>query len=229
MAIVSETKIGTAEEPLRVMIVDDHEIVRRGIAEVIDREEDLEVVAEAGTVEDALRRATLVKPDVILVDLQLPDGTGVDIMRSLSASDPQIRSVVLTSFDDDNALSESVAAGALAFILKSVRSGEITDVVRAVAAGRVLLDERTVTRRRGEADDPTANLTPTERKVIDLIGDGMSNREIGESLGIAEKTVKNHITSLLAKMGLQRRTQVAAWVASQRSVAWRSGEKASKS
>ncbi len=220
---VSESKVGTPENPLRVMIVDDHEIVRRGIAEIIDREADLEVVAEAGTVEDGLRRANLVKPDVILVDLQLPDGTGVDIMSQLTESAPDVRSVVLTSFDDDNALSESVAAGARAFILKTVRSGEITDVVRAVAAGRILLDERTVTRRRGEADDPTASLTPTERKVIGLIGDGMSNREIGASLGIAEKTVKNHITSLLAKMGLQRRTQVAAWVASQRSAAWRSG------
>lgn len=222
---MSESKVGTPEKPLRVMIVDDHEIVRRGIAEIIDREPDLEVVAEAGTVEDGLRRATLVKPDVILVDLQLPDGTGVDIMNSLAVSSPEVRAVVLTSFDDDNALSESVAAGARAFILKTVRSGEITDVVRAVAAGRILLDERTVTRRRGGNDDPTASLTPTERKVIELIGDGMSNREIGDSLGIAEKTVKNHITSLLAKMRLQRRTQVAAWVASQRSASWRSGEK----
>ncbi len=222
---MSESKVGTPEKPFRVMIVDDHEIVRRGIAEIIDREPDLEVVAEAGTVEDGLRRATLVKPDVILVDLQLPDGTGVDIMNSLAVSSPEVRAVVLTSFDDDNALSESVAAGARAFILKTVRSGEITDVVRAVAAGRILLDERTVTRRRGGNDDPTASLTPTERKVIELIGDGMSNREIGDSLGIAEKTVKNHITSLLAKMRLQRRTQVAAWVASQRSASWRSGEK----
>lgn len=207
----------------RVMIVDDHEIVRRGIAETIDREPDFHVVAEAATVEDALRRAQLVNPDVMLVDLQLPDGTGIDVMRALSETQPDVRCVVLTSFDDDAALSESVEAGARAFVLKTVRSGEIADVVRAVAEGRVLLDDRTVTSRLANADDPTATLTPTERKVIELIGDGMSNREIGESLGIAEKTVKNHITSLLAKMGLQRRTQVAAWVASQRSVPWRSG------
>lgn len=207
----------------RVMIVDDHEIVRRGIAETIDREPDFHVVAEAATVEDALRRAQLVNPDVMLVDLQLPDGTGIDVMRALSETQPDVRCVVLTSFDDDAALSESVEAGARAFVLKTVRSGEIADVVRAVAEGRVLLDDRTVTSRLANADDPTATLTPTERKVIELIGDGMSNREIGESLGIAEKTVKNHVTSLLAKMGLQRRTQVAAWVASQRSVPWRSG------
>ena len=220
---MTESKVGTPEDPLSVMIVDDHEIVRRGIAEIIDREADLEVVAEAGTVEDSLRRAELVKPDVILVDLQLPDGTGVDIISGLADSVPTIRPIVLTSFDDDVALTESVKAGARAFILKTVRSGEITDMVRAVAAGRVMLDERTVTQGQGSSADPTASLTPTEHKVIKLIGEGMSNREIGASLGIAEKTVKNHITSLLAKMGLQRRTQVAAWVAAQRSAAWRSG------
>ena len=191
------------------MIVDDHEIVRRGIAEIVDRDESLEVVAEAGSVADAVRRADLVRPDVILVDLQLPDGTGIDIMNSLRATHPQILPVVLTSFDDDEALAESLEAGARAYILKTVRGAEITDVIKAVADGRVLLE------------DPTADLTPSERKVLDLIGDGLSNREIGEKLGVAEKTVKNHITSLLSKMGLQRRTQVAAWVAGQRAAAWR--------
>ena len=189
------------------MIVDDHEIVRRGIAEIVDRDDTLEVVAEAGSVADAVRRADLVRPDVILVDLQLPDGTGIDI--------------ILTSFDDDEALAESLEAGARAYILKTVRGAEITDVIKAVADGRVLLDERTLTRRRVDHEDPTADLTPSERKVLDLIGDGLSNREIGEKLGVAEKTVKNHITSLLSKMGLQRRTQVAAWVAGQRAAAWR--------
>ena len=123
--------------------------------------------------------------------------------------------------DDDEALAESLEKGARAYVLKTVRGAEITDVVKAVAAGRVLLDERTVTRRRADHDDPTADLTPSERKVLELIGDGLSNREIGDKLGVAEKTVKNHITSLLSKMGLQRRTQVAAWVAGQRAAAWR--------
>ena len=118
-------------------------------------------------------------------------------------------------------LAEALAAGARAYLLKTVHGAEISDVVRAVASGRVLLDERTVTRRRADHDDPTADLTNAERKVLDLIGDGLSNREIGERLGVAEKTVKNHITSLLAKMGLQRRTQVAAWVAGQRASGWR--------
>ncbi len=203
------------------MIVDDHEIVRRGIAEIVDRADTLEVVAEAGSVTDAIRRAELVVPDVILVDLQLPDGTGIDIMRRLRETKPQIRPIVLTSFDDDAALSEALEAGALAYVLKSVRGAEITDVIKAVADGRVLLDERTVTRRRADHGDPTADLTPSERRVLELIGDGLSNREIGEKLGVAEKTVKNHITSLLSKMGLQRRTQVAAWVAGQRAAAWR--------
>ncbi len=206
---------------IRVMIVDDHEIVRRGIAEIVDRADGLEVVAEAGTVADALRRADLVLPDVILIDLQLPDGTGIDIMDGLSHSHPEIKPIVLTSFDDDEALAESLQKGARAYVLKTVRGAEITDIIKAVAAGRVLLDERTVTRRRADHDDPTAELTPSERKVLDLIGDGLSNREIGERLGVAEKTVKNHITSLLSKMGLQRRTQVAAWVAGQRAAAWK--------
>lgn len=208
---------------IRVMIIDDHEVVRRGIAEVIDRADGLTVVAEAGSVAEAVRRAELVRPQIALVDLRLPDGTGIDIITQLRTKAPDISPIVLTSFDDDDALAEALQAGAKAYLLKSVRGAEITEVVKAVAAGRVLLDERTVTRRRADHNNPTADLTPSERKVLDLIGDGLSNREIGDRLGVAEKTVKNHITSLLAKMGLQRRTQVAAWVASQRAAGWRQG------
>ena len=203
------------------MIVDDHEVVRRGIAEIVDRAEGLVVVAEASSVAEALRRAELVRPEVILVDLQLPDGTGIDIIKELATALPSAHPVVLTSFDDDDALAEALHAGAKAYLLKTVRGAEIAEVVKAVAAGRTLLDERTVTRRRADHGDPTAHLTPSERRVLDLIGDGLSNREIGEKLGVAEKTVKNHITSLLAKMGLQRRTQAAAWVAGQRASSWR--------
>ncbi|WP_371176747.1 response regulator transcription factor [Buchananella felis] len=213
-----ETKTGG---DIRVMIVDDHEIVRRGIAEIVDRADGLTVVAEAGSLAEAVRRADLVRPDVVLVDLQLPDGTGIDVMKSLREIDPEVKPIVLTSFDDDDALAESLAVGARAYLLKTVRGAEIADVVKAVAGGRTLLDERTITRRRADHDDPTADLTPSERKVLDLIADGLSNREIGERLGVAEKTVKNHITSLLSKMGLQRRTQVAAWVAGQRAAGWR--------
>lgn len=203
------------------MIVDDHEVVRRGIAEVVDQSHGMEVVAEASSVAEAMRRAALVRPQIVLVDLRLPDGTGIDVLEWLQKNVPEARGIVLTSFDDDDALAATLQAGAKAFVLKTVRGAEITDVVRAVAAGRTLLDERTVTRRRAGQDDPAADLTPTERKVLDLIAEGLANREIAERLGVAEKTVKNHITALLAKMGLQRRTQVAAWAASQRSSGWR--------
>lgn len=206
---------------ITVMIVDDHEVVRRGIAEVVDRADGMRVVAEAGSVAEGLRRAALVHPQVLLVDLRLPDGTGIDLMQQLRAVLPESRAVVLTSFDDDDALAAALDAGAAAYLLKSVRGAEIADVVRAVAAGRTLLDERTLTRRRADHEDPTADLTPSEHKVLDLIGEGLSNREIAERLGVAEKTVKNHITSLLAKMGLQRRTQVAAWVAARKHSGWR--------
>lgn len=207
---------------ITVMIIDDHEVVRRGIAEVVDRADGLKVIAEAGSVAEAVRRAELMKPEVALVDLRLPDGTGIDIIKQLRETAPFVKPIVLTSFDDDDALTESLEAGAKAYLLKSVRGAEITEVIRAVAGGRVLLDERTVTRHRADHDDPTADLTPAERKVLELIGDGLSNREIGDKLGVAEKTVKNHITSLLHKMGMQRRTQVAAWVAGQRAAGWRS-------
>lgn len=209
-----------ASESIRVMIVDDHEVVRRGIAEVVERSEGLSVVAEAGSVAEGVRRAELVRPQVILVDLQLPDGTGIDLINTLKTAQNPARPIILTSFDDDRALAEALEAGAAAYLLKSVRGAEISDVIRAVAAGRVLLDERTVTRRRAEHDDPTADLTPSELRVVDLIGEGLSNREIAERLSVAEKTVKNHITSLLAKMGLQRRTQVAAWAAGRKNREW---------
>lgn len=205
---------------IHVMIIDDHEVVRRGIAEVIDRSDGLKVVAEAGTVAEAIRRMGLVKPEVMLVDLQLPDGTGIDIIEEARVLLPGTKCIVLTSFDDDDAVTSALSVGAKAFVLKTVRGTEIADVVRAVADGRTLLDERTVTRYQSHSD-PTAELTKSELRVLDLIGEGMSNREIAERLGVAEKTVKNHVTSLLAKMGLQRRTQVAAWVASNRSGRWR--------
>ncbi|MGP7961219.1 response regulator [Sanguibacter sp. A247] len=212
-------------EPITVMIVDDHEVVRRGIAEVVDRSDGLSVVAEAGSVAEGERRAALVRPQVILVDLQLPDGTGIDLITKLRASGSEARAIILTSFDDDRALAEALEAGAAAYLLKSVRGAEISDVIHAVAAGRVLLDERTVTRRRAEHEDPTADLTPSELRVVDLIGEGLSNREIAERLSVAEKTVKNHITSLLAKMSLQRRTQVAAWAAGRKNREWAATDK----
>ena len=197
------------------MIVDDHEVVRRGIAEVVDRAEGM-TRRRGGRARSrtACGAPSWCGPQIVLVDLQLPDGTGIEILRALRERLPATRAIVLTSFDDDDALAAALDEGAAAYLLKSVRGAEITDVIRAVAAGRVLLDQRTVTRHKARHDDPTDGLTPSELRVVELIGEGMSNREIAERLGVVEKTVKNHITSVLAKMGLQRRTQVAAWVAS---------------
>jgi DNA-binding NarL/FixJ family response regulator len=205
------------EHPVRVLVVDDHEIVRRGVVDVVDADPDLAVVAEAGTVIDAVRRAAAVRPDIAVVDLKLPDGTGIDVVRRLKEAQPSVKCVVLTSFDDDEAVEAALEAGASAFVLKTVRGTEIAEIVKAVATGRNLLDERVVARRKAQHVDPTDALTPTEKKVLDLIGDGLSNREIGDHLGLAEKTVKNHVTGLLAKMGFRRRTQAAAWVAAHRS------------
>lgn len=201
---------------ISVMVVDDHEVVRRGVAEVIDRADGLRVVAEAGSVAEAKRRLPLVVPQVIVVDLQLPDGTGIDVIEAIR-DDPGCSAMVLTSFEDPDALHAAAQAGAKAFLLKTVRGDDIVEAIRAVAAGRSLIARASVGHHEV---DPTEKLTPSERRVLELIGDGLSNREIGEELGVAEKTVKNHVTGLLAKMGLQRRTQAAAWVAGHRT-AWR--------
>lgn len=203
------------------MIVDDHEIVRHGLAAVLDRAPNLTVVAEAGSVADAARRAALIKPAVIVVDVRLPDGNGIDLVRRLRPVLPDARFVILSSIEEDGAVADAYDAGASAYLVKTVRGTEVVKAVQDVAAGRVLLDARTVERRRARQDDPLASMTRTERKVLELIGDGLSNREIGERLNVAEKTVKNHITSILAKIGLQRRTQVAALVARQRASDWR--------
>ena len=176
----------------------------------------------ASSVAEGLQRAGLVRPRVVLVDLQLPDGTGIDLINALRPTLPEMRAIVLTSFDDEGAMGAALEAGATAYLLKSARGREISDTVRSVAAGRVLLDAKTVAQHRAGAADLTKELTPSERRIVDLIGDGLSNREIADRLGIVEKTVKNHITAVLAKMGLQRRTQVAAWVASRKHSGWRS-------
>jgi two-component system response regulator DevR len=216
--------VPVADAQIRVLVVDDHEIVRRGVVDVVDADLTLTVVAEAGSVLDAVRRAAAVRPDVAVVDLKLPDGTGIDLVRRLRSEHPGLRCVVLTSFDDDEAVAAALDAGAAAFVLKTVRGTEIADIVRAVASGRNLLDERALARRKASHADPTDALTPTEKKVLELIGDGLSNREIGDQLGLAEKTVKNHVTGLLAKMGFRRRTQAAAWVAAHRQgTGWNAG------
>ncbi|HLS14071.1 MAG TPA: response regulator transcription factor [Beutenbergiaceae bacterium] len=206
------------------MIIDDHEVVRRGLTNVVDAAEGLSVVGEAGSVAEAIRRLALVDAQVLLVDLQLPDGNGIEIITAAADLPDPPPSVVLTSFDDDDAVAAALSAGAKAFVLKTVRGAEIAEVIRSVAAGRTLLDQRTVASRRRGATDPMQMLTKSEVRIVELIGEGLANREIAQRVGVAEKTVKNHITAILAKLGLQRRTQVAAWVASRRSSQWRGGE-----
>ena len=211
-------------DPIRVMIIDDHEVVRRGLTNVVDAAEGLSVVGEAGSVAEAIRRLALVDAQVLLVDLQLPDGNGIEIITAAADLPDPPPSVVLTSFDDDDAVAAALSAGAKAFVLKTVRGAEIAEVIRSVAAGRTLLDQRTVASRRRGDPDPKQMLTKCKVRIVGLIRDVLAKRQMAQRVGVAEKTVKNHITAILAKLGLQRRTQVAAWVASRRSSQWRGGE-----
>jgi two-component system, NarL family, response regulator DevR len=204
--------------PIRVLLVDDHEIVRRGLRDLLDGEPGIEVVAEAGSVSEALVRANASKPDVAVVDVRLPDGDGVALCRTLRSLEPAPACLVLTAFDDEQALVEAIMAGASGYLLKQVRGQDVVHAVREVAEGRSLLDPVTTARvlermRRSAQTDELAALTERERKVLELIGEGLSNREIGERLFLAEKTVKNYVTSVLAKLGMERRTQAVAWVA----------------
>jgi two-component system, NarL family, response regulator DevR len=203
---------------VRVLLVDDHEVVRRGLRDLLGDERDIDVVAEAGTVAEALVVAARAKPDVAVVDMRLPDGDGVALCRRLreQGTDGLPRCLVLTAFDDEQALVDAIEAGASGYLLKQVRGQDLVTAVREVAAGRSLLDPvttaRVLARMRREPDQFDA-LTERERAVLALIGEGMSNREIAERLFLAEKTVKNYVTSVLAKLGLQRRTQAVALVA----------------
>jgi DNA-binding NarL/FixJ family response regulator len=201
---------------ITVLVLDDHEVVRRGICDVLERAEGVSVVAEAGTVQQAIRRAEAVRPMVILSDLRLPDGTGLDVIAYVVEHLPETRIVVLTSYDDDDARAAAKAAGAHGFVPKTARSADVLQAVRDAAAGKV-----SSTRIKVEPDSVVARLTPMEQRVLELVGQSKSNREIADDLGIAEKTVKNHVTAVLAKMGLQRRTQVVAWATAKRAGSFR--------
>jgi two-component system, NarL family, response regulator DevR len=201
---------------ITVMVLDDHEVVRRGICDIIDRADGFSVVAEAANVAQGVRRANAVRPQVILTDLRLPDGTGLDVVAQIRESLPDTRVVVLTSYDDDEARAAARAAGADVFLAKTAGSAEVLQAVRDAASGREHGQHISV-----HEDDAVARLTPMERRVLEHVGQGLSNREIAEELGIAEKTVKNHVTSVLAKMGLQRRTQVVAWATAKKAQSFR--------
>jgi DNA-binding NarL/FixJ family response regulator len=200
---------------IRVFLLDDHEVVRRGVRDLLDSEPDITVVGEAGTVAEALARVPAVRPDVAILDMRLPDGDGVTVCRELRSSRPELACLMLTSFGDDEALLSAIMAGASGYLLKQVRGSDIVGAVRTVAAGGSLLDPRmtaTVLQRLREphgSADPIAVLTGQERRVFDLIGEGLTNRQIGEAMFLAEKTVKNYVSSVLAKLGMQRRTQAA--------------------
>lgn len=204
---------------IRVFLLDDHEVVRRGVAALLEAEDDIEVVGEAGTAASALARIPALRPDVAVLDVRLPDGSGVDVCRDIRSAVPELACLMLTSYADDDALFDAVMAGAAGYVLKQIHGSDLVGAVRTVAAGGSLLDPRSTgrmldrLRQNGGRPDPLAALTPQERQILDLIGEGLTNRQIGERLFLAEKTVKNYVSSLLGKLDLKRRTQAAVLVA----------------
>jgi two-component system, NarL family, response regulator DevR len=202
---------------IRVFLVDDHEVVRRGLKELIDGEDDLEVVGEAGTAGMALAGVASAAPDVAVLDVRLPDGNGVEVCREIRARDPKIACLMLTSFGDDEALFDAIMAGAAGYLLKDIRGNDLIDAIRRVAAGDSLLDPSVTGKvlerlRKGDEEDPRlASLSDQERKILVLIAEGLTNRQIAERMHLAEKTVKNYVSNMLAKLGMQRRTEAAVF------------------
>ena len=204
----------------RVFLLDDHEIVRRGLIELINAEADMEVVGEAGTAADAIGRIGATTPDVAVLDYQLPDGNGVEVCREVRDRYPNIACLMLTAFSDDDALFSAIMAGARGYVLKQIRGNDLVDSVRRVARGEQLLDAsltaRVLDRLRTppkEEVDPLASLSPQERQILGLIAEGLTNRQIGDRMFLAEKTVKNYVSSVLTKLGMERRTEAAVFAA----------------
>ncbi|QNE36976.1 response regulator [Leifsonia shinshuensis] len=200
--------------PIRVFLADDHEIVRRGVVALIDAQDDMEIVGEAATAGQARARILAVRPDVAVLDVRLPDGSGIDVCRAVKQGEPGIRCLMLTAYDDEDALRSAIIAGADGYVVKDIRASTLLEDIRAAHRGKRLIDPRMAERvsatLREPADDPRfASLGLRERQVLALIADGRTNRQIAERLGLAEKTVKNYVSSLLAKLGLERRTQAA--------------------
>ncbi|MFD5247675.1 response regulator [Amycolatopsis sp. NPDC058340] len=199
----------------KVFLVDDHEIVRRGLADLLGNEPDIEIAGEAASVSEALARIPQSDADIAVLDVRLPDGTGIELCRDLLSTEPDLRCLMLTSYADDEALFTAIMAGASGFVLKQVLGNDLVSAIRTIASGGSLLDSRTTAalmnriRRERDQNDPTATLSEQERTVFDLIGEGLTNREIGERMFLAEKTVKNYVSRILAKLGIQRRTQAA--------------------
>ena len=206
---------------IRVFLLDDHEVVRRGVRDLLESEDDITVVGEASNGDEALNRIPGAKPDVAVLDVQLEDGSGIEVAREIRSRHPEIHCVMLTSFADDEAMFDSIMAGASGYILKQVRGHDLIEGVRKVAAGASLLDpamtSRVLDRLRDGAqeDERIASLTPQERRILDLLAEGLTNRQIGERLHLAEKTVKNYVSNVLMKLGMARRTEAAVYAARQ--------------
>jgi DNA-binding NarL/FixJ family response regulator len=204
---------------IKVFLLDDHEIVRRGVRDMLEAEPDITVIGEAGTAQSALARIPALQPDVAVLDVRLPDGDGVSVCREIRSRMPQVACLMLTSFGDDEALFDAIMAGAAGYVLKQIRGTDLIGAVRTVASGESMLDpeaaSKVMARMRDQATkaDPLAGLTPQERKILELIGEGLTNRQIGERMFLAEKTVKNYVSALFAKLGMERRTQAAAYAA----------------
>jgi len=200
---------------IRVYLLDDHEVVRFGLREMLEREGDIEVVGESGSAVDATHRIPALRPDVAVLDGRLPDGSGIDVCRDVRSVDPSIKALILTSYDDDEALFAAIMAGASGYVLKQIHGTDLVDGIRRVAAGQSLLDPAVTARvleriRKGpDQPDELKDLTDQERKILAHIAEGLTNREIAERMFLAEKTVKNYVSSLLSKLGLERRTQAA--------------------
>ena len=202
------------EAAIKIFLLDDHEVVRRGVRDLLEAEADFVVVGEASTAAEALARVPAVRPDVAVLDVRLPDGNGVEVCRELKSTLPDLACLMLTSFADDEALFDAIMAGAAGYVLKQIRGSDLVGAVRTVAHGGSLLDPKAAgavmaRMRAPKAPDPLAGLSEQERRILELIGEGLTNREIGQRLFLAEKTVKNYVSNLLAKLGFHRRTQVA--------------------
>ncbi|MER6221284.1 response regulator [Streptomyces sp. 900105755] len=216
---MTEPRTFSEQDPVRVFLLDDHEVVRRGITDLLEAEPDITVVGDAGTVQHALARGPALRPHVAVLDVRLPDGDGITVCRDLRDQLPGLACLMLTSFDDEEALLDAIMAGASGYVLKQIKGSDLVSAVRTVASGQSMLDPATTARlmrslRADPAQTPSlppelASLSPRERDILALIGDGLTNREIGKKLYLSEKTVKNHISRLLAKLGVQRRVQAA--------------------
>jgi two-component system response regulator DevR len=205
---------------IRVFLLDDHEIVRRGLRDLFEAESDLVVVGESGSAVEARSRIPALRPDVAVLDARLPDGSGIEVCRSIRSVDPRLQALILTSYDDDEALFAAIMAGAAGYVLKQIGTTDLVDAVRRVAGGQSLLDPAVTFRvlerlRSGAPEEPDelAQLTAQERKILGLIAEGLTNRQIAEAIFLAEKTVKNYVSSILMKLGLERRTQAAVLAA----------------